>query len=294
MSASHRLCAVVTTYKPDARFASRFLPLLEVCDHIFVVDNTPGGFRFESLAQGFRVIQDGVNRGLGSALNRGILSAKDARAEYVVLFDQDSTPSPATVSELLSFCRTTQARMGERCAVGPTHVDDVLGTRAEPRWRIRPGSGPQEVTCLPTSGLLFPLQFISDRTLFATDLFLDLVDFEWCWRQGREGWRFLRAGEIPLPHRFGIEQRRWLGLRFHVPEPYRHYFQFRDTLRLASRPYVPVYSRLRLSCVLPAKLLLYPLILDRGPERLRWMSRGVVDAIRGVTGIGAASARLAR
>ncbi|MCC2658291.1 MAG: hypothetical protein K0Q76_3399 [Panacagrimonas sp.] len=289
-----RLCAVVTTYRPDPAFVSRFVSLLGTCDHVLVVDNTPGGHAFAALPAGFELLQNGINEGLGPALNRGILRAKQAGADHVILFDQDSTPGPDTAAQLLWFCRSAQARLGDRCAVGPTHVDDVTGSRAEPRARPRATSEGSERTCLPTAGLLFPLRQISPETLFASDLFLDLVDFDWCWRRRREGWRFLRATGIDLVHRFGVEERRCAGWRFHVPAPYRHYFQFRDTLRLMMRPYVPAYSRLRLSCILPVKLLVYPLILDHGSERLRWMVRGVQDALRGVTGIGAAADPLAR
>ena len=91
-----------------------------------------------------------------------------------------------------------------------------------------------------------------------------------------------------MPHRLGLAQRRFLGLTYHVPAPYRHYFQFRDTLRLTVRPHVPLYSKIRLAGVLPFKALAYPFLLDRGGERARWMARGVADAFRRVGGIGAA------
>jgi hypothetical protein len=54
-------------------------------------------------------------------------------------------------------------------------------------------------------------------------------------------------------HRLGEAERRFMGLTFHVPAPYRHYFQVRDTLRLAFRPYVPRYAKLRLIGILPLK-----------------------------------------
>ena len=197
MNDTRRLSAVVTTFRPDRGFVSRFAPLLELCDHVVVVDNTPGGCAFDDLPGRFHLIQDGTNRGLGPALNRGILRAKGLGAEYVVLFDQDSTPGTQTVAQLLSLCRSAQERLGDRCAVGPTHVDDVTGLRAEPRMAKRADADLHDVTCLPTSGLLFPLREIDADALFASDLFLDLVDFEWCWRQRGAGWRFLRAtGEI--------------------------------------------------------------------------------------------------
>lgn len=294
MNDEARLSAVVTTFRPDPGLVSRFAPLLDLCDHIVVVDNTPGGFTFRDLPARFHLIQDGTNQGLGPALNRGILRAKELGADHVILFDQDSTPGTQTVTQLLRLCRSAQQRLGDRCAVGPTHVDDVTGSRTESRRAGRAISDLHDVTCLPTSGLLFPLREINADALFASDLFLDLVDFEWCWRQRRDGWRFLRADDVELVHRFGIEERRCAGWRFHVPAPYRHYFQFRDTLRLVWRPYVPAYSRWRLTCILPIKMLVYPLVLDHGAERLRWMVRGMRDALRGVTGIGAASDALAR
>jgi rhamnosyltransferase len=294
MNDKGRLSAVVTTFRPDRGFVSRFAPLLDLCEQIVVVDNTPGGSAFHDLPARFHLIQDGVNRGLGPALNQGILRAKDSGADHVILFDQDSSPRTQSVAQLLSLCRAAQQRLGDRCAVGPTHVDDVTGSASRPRGQKRAMSDLDDVTCLPTSGLLFPLREIGADTLFASDLFLDLVDFEWCWRQRRTGWRFLRAPDAVLVHRFGVEERRCAGWRFHVPAPYRHYFQFRDTLRLVWRPYVPTYSRWRLTCTLPIKLLVYPVILDHGAERLRWMLRGMRDALRGVTGIGAASGALGR
>ena len=293
------IAAVVTAYKPDSGFASRFAPLLSVCGAIVVSDNTPGGHSGFDLPAGFTVIQHQRNLGLGPALNIGIEAAQRMGASTVILFDQDSTPSAEFVDQMTRCLEEAQSVVGRRCCVGPTHVDDgnfsAGGAPAANRsTSARMDAAMDEVTCLPTSGMVFSVDTLSSDDFFSAEFFLDLVDFEWCWRLRTKGWRFLRSRRVVMLHRLGEVERRLLGFRYHVPSPYRHYFQVRDTLRLTGKSYVPLYSKVRLVGILPLKALLYPIILDRGMERLTWMLRGFRDSLRGVSGVGAAASLLSR
>jgi rhamnosyltransferase len=284
------LAAVVTTYKPDANFFARFADTMAFCGRFIVVDNTPGGHAFAPAPHGaVQILQDGQNKGLGAALNAGIDAARQAGMQAVVLFDQDSSPSRDFLQDLLRTLDAARAADAAPACIGPRHVDDA-NMGAEPAVPLRAGapSRLEAVTCLATSGMLFRIDAPGADERFTEDFFLDFVDFEWCWRLGRRGWRFYRAVDVTMPHRLGLAQRRFLGLTYHVPAPYRHYFQFRDTLRLTVRPHVPLYSKIRLAGVLPLKALAYPFLLDRGSERARWMARGIADAFRRVGGIGAA------
>jgi rhamnosyltransferase len=283
-----RIAAIYTTYHPDGAFRQRIRHVVAHCALTIVVDNTPGGHVFAAgQTDGVTLLQDGRNKGLGAALNAGLAEALRQRCDAVVLFDQDSSPQPDFIETLFQGL----AAAGPSTIVGPLLVDDTevqTGTT---------GSAPQgavleAVTCVPTSGMCFRLDGITPGDRFSEDLFLDFVDFDWCWRLRGEGWRVYRLRSLPMPHRLGLAQRSFLGLTYHVPAPFRHYFQFRDTLRLATRRYVPLYSRFRLSAILLPKLIVYPFLLDRGLERLRWMLRGIRDAIRSVPGIGAAAAKL--
>lgn len=292
------IAAVITAYKPDAGFAARFAPLLSVCGSIIVSDNTPGGHRSFNLPAGCIVIHNLKNFGLAPALNLGIKEARRQGAKVVILFDQDSTPSAAFVSQMVAQLAEATAVRGQNCCVGPTHVDDgsmtdINGTALK-KSKVSADSTLQDVTCLPTSGMIFPLEALTADDFFSDEFFLDLVDFEWCWRLRGRGWSFLRTIDVEMFHRLGVAERNFLGFVFHVPAPYRHYFQVRDTLRLAFKGYVPLYSKVRLIGILPLKALLYPFILDRGYERLTWMAKGVVDYMAKVSGVGAAAARLSK
>jgi rhamnosyltransferase len=292
------IAAVLTAYKPDVGFVSRFLPLLSVCDLIIISDNTPAGCNYLQFPEGFVVIHNKGNVGLGPALNIGIAEARRKGAEHVVLFDQDSTPSPGFVCEMLVQLDAIVMRHGLKCCLGPTHIDDsnisLEKSNVDTPMSFKGCSleSVQKISCLPTSGMIFSIEALAWDDQFSEELFLDLVDFEWCWRLGIRGWKFFRTSSVQMYHRLGETERRFLGITFYVPAPYRHYFQTRDTLLLSVEPYVPIYSKIRLLGVLPIKFLIYPFLLDSGFERLKWMLFGLRDSILKVRGIGAVKVRL--
>lgn len=291
-----RIAAIYTTYYPDGDFRQRISHVVEHCELVVIVDNTPGGHVFvPGQTDGLVVLQDGRNKGLGAALNVGLEEALRQGCDAVVLFDQDSSPQPYFIAALFAGL----ASAGPRAIVGPLLVDDAKMNTAPVTsgdLTMTPVSDDspvlEDVTCIATSGMCFRLDSLTLHDRFTEDFFLDFVDFDWCWRLREKGWRLCRLRSLPMPHRLGLAQRQLLGLTYHVPAPFRHYFQFRDTLKLLTRAYVPTYSRVRLSVILLPKLIVYPFLLDRGLERLRWMLYGIRDAIRAVPGVGAAADKL--
>jgi rhamnosyltransferase len=282
-----RLAAIYTTYKPDVGFRARIDAVVARCQATIVVDNTPSGHHFEDRS-GLEVLQDGVNKGLGRALNLGIARAREMGCNAVILFDQDSSPPAAFIDALL---RESEKLGFSKVGVGPRFIDDSE-TKPGHIMQVDPQAGAVEVSCLATSGMLFPIEDLGADDIFSEAFFLDFVDFDWCWRMRTKGWRLFRLDHVPMPHRLGLAQRRVLGKAYHVPAPYRHYFQFRDTLYLLGMKTVPLYSKLRFGGLLLPKLLVYPFILDRGTERLSWMLKGISDYLKSVRGVGAAGRKI--
>ena len=287
---SYKIAAIYTTFNPGSGFGTRICDVVKCCAVTIVVDNTPGGFSFRADdIGGIILLQDGRNKGLGAAINIGINEAVRQGCNVVVLFDQDSSPRSDFISVLLNQLST----MDPRSIIGPTLLDDenILTETISP-FSSQSIVLREEVTCIATSGMCFRVDSLELHDRFTEDFFLDFVDFDWCWRMRSKGWRVFRLTSLKMPHRLGLGQRRLLGLTYHIPSPFRHYFQFRDTLKLIKLSYVPLYSRLRLLAILPPKIIVYPFLLDHGLERLKWMLKGVRDAFFNVQGIGAATAKL--
>jgi rhamnosyltransferase len=286
---SIKIAAIFTTYKPDCHFRKRINSVVQSCYRTIVVDNTPGGHAFSEMdLVDISLFQDGINKGLGSALNIGIQEAQRQGCDAVVLFDQDSSPNEEFIKSLID----TLSDVGPRTIIGPLLIDDQKQKEINLDNSSKHCSEFEEVTCIATSGMCFRLDGVDSDDGFTEDFFLDFVDFEWCWRMRHKGWRILRLTYLPMLHRLGLAQRKFLGLTYHVPAPYRHYFQFRDALKLLNIHYVPIYSRIRLTVILLPKLFVYPWLLDRGIERLSWMIKGIVDAFLGKKGIGSAFQKL--
>lgn len=285
-TSQERVSVVVTSYNPDSSFIDRFSPLLSYCESIIVCDNTPGGTTFSDAPDGFEFIIHKENLGLGPALNSGIQKAKENNTDVVVLFDQDSTPTVSLIQALhRSLALVDQEHTNKTC-IGPFLVDDKSAgldiVAAE--HQLEPDLDYGEN--LPTSGMTFRLSNIDQHTLFTDDLFIDWVDHEWCYRLAKQGWRFARNMNAKMPHRLGEREAYFFSKRFFVPTPFRHYFQVRDGLALLTLKHVPLHAKIRIILTYPARMVLYPIILEKGLERLKWMLMGTAAAFRREVGAG--------
>jgi rhamnosyltransferase len=289
MTSLERTAAIYTTFHPSDDFRNRINDVVNDCTVIIIVDNTPGGHPFKDVEiSGVVLLQDGVNKGLGAAINLGIIEALKWHCNAVVLFDQDSSPRAGFVPKLFSALYLA----GSSSIVGPVLLDDKLSTQINNQDAASTDIHFKAVTCVATSGMCFYINTLNYNERFTEDYFLDFVDFDWCWRMRHQGWHVFQVTTLHMPHRLGLSQHNFFGITYHIPSPYRHYFQFRDTLNLIMINYVPIYSRLRLTAVLLPKILIYPFLLDRGLERFTWMTRGIIDAVLGVRGIGYAARKL--
>ena len=124
-----RLCAVIPTFDPGPYLIRCTAALAEQVDRVFLIDDGSQA-SFEPLlrdleARGMSLHREPVNRGIASALNRGVRLAMESGFEWVLTFDQDSEASADLVDRLfaaLDACPDTArgARVGPRI-VHPEH-----------------------------------------------------------------------------------------------------------------------------------------------------------------------------
>lgn len=287
-----KICIVITSYQPPLDLWQRCAKLRAQAAAVIVVDNTPGGIAEPVGEYGIELISDGINKGLGRALNIGIRKAIEMECSWLVLFDQDSKAPDGYCDRMLEeFTRVSAAVEQPLAALAPTFIDDETETRAQ-SLRERFGFGVAEdfvlSSALATSGLMVDVKSFHAVGQFNEEYFLDFVDFDWCWRARKIGYALARTHRVSVHHRLGLGQRTLFGFHYHVPADYRHYFQFRDTLFILFSSEAPLYDRLRLISLLPIKLLIHPILLGHGGTRLRWMAAGVRDFLLGRRAIGAA------
>ncbi len=229
------------------------------------------------------------NLGLSAALNAGAALAPDA--DFFLLMDQDSEPQHCAIESLLQgFLRLERQGVAVGC-VGPRLVDDTTGLQhgfhCVDGWRwVRrfPESGDSPVACsnLNGSGTLVRRSLYDALGGLDEDFFIDHIDTDWAFRVSASGYGLFGIPEAAFTHRMGDSSLRfWLfGWRvWPQRSALRHYYLFRNALRLLRRPYVPSVWK---GWAVVKLLLTFAVHMVVDPQRVaqaRAMFRGVRDGL---------------
>ncbi len=284
-----RVVAVVVAYRPDFKRLHRVLEATAPqVARIVVVNNGPPAAMGADLPQGIRVLEMGANRGLGAGLNAGIDVARAQGATHVLLLDQDSVPAPDMVSRLLRGLAVSAEWRPRIAAAGPLFVDAESG---HPGFFVRLGwlvlrrircEADELVPCdfLISSGSLIPVPVLETVGPMDDSLFIEHLDTEWHLRARANGFQALGVCGARMTHVRGEDRVRLLGLDLPRHVPLRHYYLFRNSLRLYRRSYAP--GRWILSDLLRnlAWLTLIPITHGTPLAHLKAIARGIRDGLR--------------
>lgn len=291
---SKNICAVIVTYQPNVEILRALVGVLAgQVGAILIVDNTGCDDSFPDVVPSVgevHVLVQARNIGLAAAQNVGIEWAKAHAFRYVLLMDQDSTPSDDMVSVLLRALDTLSASQ-KVAAVGPA-FHDLREDRAAPFVRIGHLFNrklwcqyeQQLITCdfLIGSGMLIPLDVIDAVGCMNSELFIDNVDLEWSFRVRAMGYLLYGVCAASMHHRLGDARRR-LPFGFGhivVHRPERLYFMMRNRIRLYGMPHVPGAWVTQDLPRLVGKLLLFGVVIGPRLINQRYMFRGIADGLR--------------
>ncbi|WP_429069046.1 glycosyltransferase family 2 protein [Aeromonas veronii] len=285
-----KIHAVIVTYNPDVDFLLLNVNNLLCCDSvnkIHIVDNTVGGSDlsvFNNSSVKLHVL--GENRGIATAQNVGMRAAIDEDADYIILFDQDSTLLPGLISGLLIQMEHAK-KIGLKIAcIGPRPLDVFSRKIHKPLFQK------EDVLCdgitickqIIASGKLIDTTVLSNIGLMDDGLFIDGVDHEWCWRARNNGYIVAISDNIIMEHKLGDARGVFLGLKYKIGAPIRMYYQFRNILILIRRGYVPMYWKVRNLIGVLFRLVIFGLFdKDRGLRR-EYMFRGILDGFKNISG----------
>lgn len=218
MSTAPAIPGVVVTYHPDEAFESRLRAVARETAPVLVVDNSTDPAARVRVASacatvGAELIANPANRGLATALNQAFARLAQRGFPAVIAFDQDSTPAPGFAAALQAVAAANR----QPAVVGANWQDEARPgvvsrhLRSHPRLpgafeRVDATTDLADVTCVITSGSLFDLGIWTDLGGFDDDLFLDLVDTEYCLRARTSGHTIAVASAARLAHRRGAKR----------------------------------------------------------------------------------------
>lgn len=292
--------AIVVTYQPrEAELNALLAALRPQLARVCVVDNASTTDPLQTVRPGFladswcELIRLPSNRGVAAAQNVGIEYARAAGAAFVVLFDQDSEPAADMVARLWAVA-TSHAAAGIAVAgVGPRYTDArqdnpppfirIRGLSVE-RQRCHPARPVVEVDYLISSGCLIPMATLDTVGGMREDLFIDYVDIEWGLRAKHAGFRSFGVCDATMRHALGETPLNLLGRKLPLHSPLRHYYHFRNAVRLYCEAGLPLNWKLADGWRLLLKYGVYASFARPRREHWKMMTLGIAHGIAGRMG----------
>ncbi len=213
-----------------------------------------------------------------SSTNIGIERAFNSGYEAVVLLDQDSIISRRLIDKMIGSLIKLETAGKRVACIGP-----LVHNRDDSNQKYVDGNRESnliEVDKILSSGTLIRKEVFNDVGKMDELLFIDLVDWEWCWRAKSKGYKVFIDTSASLPHRLGEGRKKIFGsVYIGIPSPIRHYYQLRNYLILVNRKYVPKSFKMKYAIVNLAKFIYYPAL--KRPRTTRWcyMKKGFLDYI---------------
>ena len=284
------ICAVFTAFRPDEYFSKRVERVsAQVGFGIIVVDgggelNDPAQLKFAYQSNSKLLVHWlPENQGVAAALNAGVSIAKKHGYRWILTMDDDTMAEPDMVEKLVYFWRRIVELGGFPIAImGMLSVDKNTGsveevTGCEDKLFV-------EKRGIITSGSLIALDAYDALGPFREEFFIDSVDYDFCMRARRRGYRVIKLCRVGMIHSLGRTKEfnfGWFKVKTTNHSTVRRYYMYRNSTILAREYFLsdPLYSLAVFVFQLKTWFIVLFLEKDKGMKSKN-MLRGISDGWR--------------
>lgn len=284
MSETH---ALVTLYNPSEKEFNNCRILSQQVDTVILCDNSQESH--ETVFQNEKniiYITKNENLGLGAAFNVALKNDtygwKDD--DLIIFFDQDSQIGEGYIQALQDEYRKIETLIPNLGCLGPVFYNTSNGRTERPRQKKNITDETYEVSNTITSSLMMRYGNLKRIDFWNEKVFLDLADWDMCWRMQKAGMVCCMTEKVVLHHSVGNGEKKVGPIKLRVGQPFREYYQTRDALYLLQENYVPLKMRLRLIANVTIRPVVHYLMLDDKKSRMKFIRRGINDYKKGVHG----------
>lgn len=228
-----KICAVLVTYNPNVDIIKKTIKSLEKqVEKIIIVDNSDIEHQL-TYCEEINVIRLGGNYGISYAQNRGIEYALKLGFDYILLSDQD-TEYPENY--LSSFNKYIESNLADvYCPVFYDNVKNEYSPIMIGKFKsVESINQPTFVAHAIASGTIISKDCLDAVGLMKEDLFIDYVDFEWCWRATFLGKKIVTIPEAIINHQLGDGVKKVLFKNVTLRSNMRYYYIIRNGFYLAA------------------------------------------------------------
>ncbi|MCD9853437.1 hypothetical protein LUD75_01880 [Epilithonimonas sp. JDS] len=202
-----KLIGVVVTYFPELEMLKKNISsYISDLDHLIIWENTPSGERNYSCEEIKKISGKitfagvGENVGIGKALNFGVNCLLSNDFDFLITFDQDSYFAPGMLE-----------RYKEKISKNENPNIGIFGVNYTAREKLAYKNDNENTIMLVkeciTSGSAFPRSTFEKGLLFDEELFIDAVDFDFCYKANKKyALQTVILTDIILNHKIGYSE----------------------------------------------------------------------------------------
>jgi len=283
----YNVCALITIYYPDKTIVENIRTIEKQVSHIIIADNTPCMDNSSLFMNNDKIFYyaNKVNMGLSKAFNKCLRHDNAINSDYIIFFDQDAILPERLVDTMIDdYNRLRKNNVMIGC-LGPIYYEQnsmkVLSVKNETKMMNHIFS----VRYIMTSSMLTTYSNLEKIGFWNEEIFLDLADWDLCWRFKAFGLGCFITENVILHHTLGKSIKK-IGL-FSVKEavPIREYYQIRDCLKLLFKEYTPLKYRIRFILMITVRSIIHILVLPEKCLRMKFIFWGIIDFFCSVNGL---------
>lgn len=228
-----KIAAIVILYHPAKDTIANINTYRQWVDRIFVFDNSETASAIKDdlvKLSKLEFHQDFNNEGIARRLNEGCRKAIDEKFDWVLTMDQDTSFEAMSISNYFNCFHKYEGKE----KVG------MFGTRfSRNNQEVSNDCSATEAKKLITSGSLLNLSLFKTIGAFDEKLFIDAVDYDYCFRTQMAGFSIIEFSNIYIRHTVGNEVNRssvktlfLVKKRKEVHSALRCYYMYRNLLYL--------------------------------------------------------------
>lgn len=297
---NNNVSAVIVTYFPDLFHLKQLIENINLqVKQIIICDNSPANLNiFDFVNENIKIsnskikiLKFNTNLGIGEAQNKGMNWAYSNDAHFVLQLDQDSMPDLNLVKNLLKAYYRLMKLDYNVGLIGSSYKEKTSNKIHEKsQWyyqkNIEQNNEYSITSFLISSGTLIPRSTYEKIGRIESSLFIDLVDFEYCWRAAKFNLGVYLIRLARIDHSVGKGTKKVFFKLFEImySEPIREYYVTRNTITLAKRKYVPLIWKIINLTRIVIRLILNPIFLDQGFLRIKYICNGIYHGLIGKMG----------
>lgn len=204
------------------------------------------------------------NKGIGYAQNIGINHLSKS-IDKICFFDQDSWVSEENLNKVTAL-------LSIESTYGLLALSTKESSQIEDNKIV-------EVDEVISSGSVILREVFEKLGRFDEELFIDFVDYEFCWRMRKAGYHLGIVTGTELVHQTNSSQ----VYKHTISSPFRNYYAFRNAIILLKQR--RVFNRKSYVVSLLIKRVVFEIVFNsKRWSRIRFINRGICDGIKGKGG----------